>query len=65
MPEESSESIVLAVMVNRLDAIERKLDHSLSDHERRLRSVERWVYALPGATILAIGALVIEVVRNK
>jgi hypothetical protein len=31
---------------------------SVLDHERRLRGVERWVYAIPVALLTAIGSVV-------
>ena len=31
---------------------------TIGDHEKRLRSIERWLYALPISVLLAIGSAV-------
>lgn len=51
-------------LVERLARIEEKLDASLrghTDHEGRLRAIERWKYALPATAVTAVisGALAI------
>jgi hypothetical protein len=43
-----------------LQRIESKLDRAIDDHERRLRSVERWMYAMPPTLILASASVVIS-----
>lgn len=53
------ESDDLLILVDRLARIETKLDTALSnhaDHEKRLRVVERWKYALPVSALAAIVA---------
>jgi hypothetical protein len=35
-----------------------------TDHEARLRGLERWRYALPTATILGIGSAIVTIVEN-
>lgn len=39
----------------------RAIDRIVADYEGRLRSLERWRYALPTATILGIGSSVLAV----
>lgn len=39
--------------------IESKLDRAIDDHEKRLRSVERWMYALPPTLILAVASMLV------
>lgn len=53
------ESDDLLILVDRLARIETKLDQALSnhaDHEKRIRLVERWKYALPVSALAAIAA---------
>lgn len=53
-----------------IGAISAKLDlyigltERIADHEKRLRTVERWVFALPGtAFILSVAGLVVAVLK--
>ena len=40
-------------------------DTKVDDHENRIRTIERWVYALPGmAVILSVAGLVIAVLKS-
>ena len=40
-------------------------DEKLIDHESRLRTIERWVYALPGvAMVLSVAGLVIAILKG-
>lgn len=49
----------------RLARIETKLDtivqHLMDDHEARLRSLEKWRYALPPTLVLAVASIVISI----
>lgn len=36
---------------------------TISDHESRLRSLERWKYALPGSLLLAIASICIAILE--
>lgn len=47
-----------------LQRIESKLDRAIDDHERRLRSVERWMYALPPTLIMAAASLVVALFKG-
>lgn len=48
-----------------LSRIESKLDRAMDDHERRLRSVERWMYALPPTLILALASMGVALFGGK
>ena len=47
-------STQIALIMQRLDQIDQKLDGSLHDHEERLRRMERWMYALPASLVTAL-----------
>ena len=61
---EDESAVVVALMNQRLDQFEKKLDKALDDHELRLRRVERWVYALPPTLVLAIASAVLAVIKS-
>lgn len=48
-----------------LQRIESKLDRAIDDHEKRLRSVERWMYALPPTLILAVSSMLVALFGGK
>lgn len=56
------------IIIDRLARIEVKLDEALQgyqDHEIRLRSLERWKYALPASLFIALasaGATIVQFV---
>lgn len=52
----------LEVVLTRLDAIDKRLDKVLDDHEQRLRKVEHWIYAVPPTLLLAMASVVAAVV---
>lgn len=37
---------------------------TIQDHEKRLRSVERWKYALASSTVAAVASLVIALIQT-
>jgi hypothetical protein len=39
------------------------VDEKLKDHEARIRTVERWRYAMPASLVLAVGSSVATVLR--
>lgn len=57
------DDVSLGELGRSLQRIELRLDVVTGDHETRLRKVERWVYAVPPALILA-GASVVASVFN-
>lgn len=57
-----TEDAVLAVLKERLDQFEAKLDKALDDHESRLRRLEAWSYALPPTFLVAVASLVAALV---
>jgi hypothetical protein len=36
----------------------------LPDHERRIRTLEAWRYAIPTAAVIAVGSVIIAVIEN-
>ena len=62
----SQVAITLAVLNERLEGIEEKLDaivltqgRKTDDLEQRIRMVERWMYAVPASIVTAIVAVVV------
>lgn len=62
---ETATAVTLAVLNERLDTIEAKLDQFHTDYnrraddlEQRMRLVERWMYAVPASIITALGSIV-------
>jgi len=51
--------VQLALIAQKVDQIDQKLDDSLIDHEERLRRTERWMYALPASLITALISIVV------
>jgi len=68
MPEPGNGSYVRVTLVDiyeelvALRADVAALVPSVPDHEQRIRSLERWRYALPPALILGVGSVVLTVV---
>lgn len=54
----------LGVVLSRLDAIDKRLDKVLDDHEIRLRKVEHWIYAVPPTLVLAVASVVAAVLKG-
>lgn len=38
---------------------------AIADHEQRLRSIERWKYAVPPSLILAVVSTIVTIVQSK
>lgn len=53
----------VGVILSRLDAIDKRLDKVLDDHEIRLRKVEHWIYAVPPTLLLAAASVVAAVLK--
>lgn len=67
----SSVEVTLAVLNERLEGIEEKLDSLIvaqerrnRDIEHRIRVVERWMYTVPASLITAITAAAITLLNN-
>ncbi len=67
----SSVEVTLAVLNERLEGIEEKLDALIvaqerrnRDIEHRIRLVERWMYTVPASLITAITAAAITLLNN-
>jgi hypothetical protein len=57
-------NVTLATIAGRLDAQDARngsVERELTDHEGRIRALERWRYALPTATLLGVGSTVLAV----
>lgn len=53
-------------VLDRLTRIETKLDQGISlidDHERRIRALEQWRYAVPASVFAALASLIAVLVR--
>jgi hypothetical protein len=67
----SSVEVTLAILNERLEGIEGKLDSLIiaqerrnRDIEHRIRLVERWMYTVPASLITAITAAAITLLNN-
>jgi|GEM_PF-2514126 len=67
----SQVAITLAVLNERLEGIEEKLDaivltqgRKTDDLEQRIRMVERWMYAVPASIVTAVVAVVVTLTNN-
>ena len=65
-------AITLAVLNERLEAIEEKIDAVMvsqgrksDDLEQRVRMVERWMYAVPASIITAITAIAMALINRQ
>jgi hypothetical protein len=70
-PWGNATAITLAVLNERLETIEEKIDaitHTQSrrsdDLELRVRTIERWMYAVPASILTAIVAVVLTITEN-
>ncbi|MAZ45206.1 MAG: hypothetical protein CMD74_00685 [Gammaproteobacteria bacterium] len=71
MVELDKVAITLAVLNERLEGIEEKLDaihdsqnRKTNDLELRVRMVERWMYAVPASIVTAIVSVVVTIINN-
>ena len=70
-PNTAKLAITMAVLNERLEGIEEKLDSIVlantekhSDLEMRVRMVERWMYAVPASIITAIIAVTVTLING-
>ena len=68
---ETATAVTLAVLNERLDTIEGKLDQfhteynrRADDLEQRMRLVERWMYTVPASIITAIASIVYTITHT-
>lgn len=59
-----SDQAGIDVVLTRLDAIDKRLDKVLDDHETRLRKVEHWIYAVPPTLLLAAASIIAAVLKG-
>ena len=71
MVELDNVAITLAVLNERLEGIEEKLDaihdsqnRKTNNLELRVRMVERWMYAVPASIVTAIVSVVVTIINN-
>jgi len=71
MVELDKVAITLAVLNERLEGIEEKLDaihdsqnRKTDDLEQRIRMVERWMYAVPASIVTAVVSVVVTIINN-
>ena len=74
MPEETTNyrlAITIAVLNDRLESIEEKLDsiamantEKHTDLEMRVRMVERWMYAVPASIVTAVISVVVTLING-
>jgi len=69
-PNNVSLAITIAVLNERLESIEEKLDSIVSantekhtDLEMRVRMVERWMYAVPASIVTAIVSVAVALIN--
>lgn len=53
----TDDDVTLGELGRSLARIEAKVDTVTGDHEKRLRAVERWMYALPPTIAVAIASV--------
>jgi hypothetical protein len=73
MPEQelNAHAVTLAILGERLESIEDKLDtitdnqtRTIADLEQRIRTVERWMYTVPATLLTAIAAAAITLTNS-
>ena len=65
MTPNPDDDVTLGEINRGLTRMEHKLDTAIGDHEKRLRNVERWVYALPPTILVALAAVVDRIVSGR
>lgn len=62
-----SNAVIYAELLGVKEAVTKMSNQAaqLSDHETRLRSVERWKYALPVSIVTSTTAIVIAIMETK
>jgi len=70
-PQQAKLAITMAVLNERLEGIEEKLDSIVTqngerhtDLEMRVRMVERWMYAVPASIITAIISVTVTLING-
>ena len=68
---QQSVDVAVAVLAERLESIEQKIDdltlnqhRQITDLEQRVRTVEKWIYAVPASLLTAIIAAAITLAEN-
>lgn len=58
------ELVALRGDVRSLSQTHEAVTQTLTDHETRLRGLERWRYALPVAAVTSLGTLIVAVLKS-
>lgn len=58
------DDVTLGELGRSLARIEAKVDTVTGDHEKRLRNVEKWMYALPPTIAVAIASVIAAIVNR-
>lgn len=59
-----SEQVTLGEIGRKIDDLGSRIDKVLDDHETRLRSVEKWMYAVPPTLLIAAGSVVASILKG-
>ena len=59
----SSDAPTLGEIGRTLTRLEGQIGRVTDDHEKRLRNVERWVYAVPPSLLLSAGAVLAALLK--
>lgn len=65
MTEFAQSQVTLGEVIRKLDSIEVSVNSILKDHESRLRSLERWMYAVPPTLVLAGGSVIATILKGN
>lgn len=59
-----SEPITLGEIGRKIDSLDSSIKKVLDDHESRLRSIERWMYAVPPTLLIAVASVVASILKG-
>lgn len=60
----SSDPITLGEIGRKIDDLDSSIKKVLDDHEHRLRSIEKWMYAVPPTLLIAIASVVASIMKG-
>ena len=55
------DNVTLGEVSRQIKALDERVGKVLGDHEKRLRAIERWMYAVPATVISSLAALAVAV----
>lgn len=59
-----TEQITLGEIGRKIDSLDSSVKKVLDDHESRLRSIEKWMYAVPPTLLIAIASVVASIMKG-